>query len=105
MTQDLTTFRWRGHNEQSLQDALAAVLPHLREYALSPEDRVDFFLDGEALEVKVSGSVSQVLRQLHRYAQHEAVTSLILVTTRMVHRNLPSIIHGKPLTIIYLPQL
>lgn len=102
---DLTTFHWRGHNERDLQDALAAVLPHSQEYALSPEDRVDFYLDGEAVEVKISGSRSQVLRQLFRYAQHDKVTSLILVTTRMAHRNLPPSIHNKPLTIIYLPQL
>lgn len=95
-------------SEIALQDAIEASLrrhevPYVREHRLSPRDRVDFFVcNAFALEVKVDGGLSLVTRQLHRYAQHETVRGLILVTTRAQHRALPLSITGKALEVVHL---
>lgn len=93
--------------EHDLQDGIEAALVLLatnhkfafeREYRLSPADRPDFFLpkEGIAIECKIKGSSSDAIRQLHRYAKHEAVTGVILFTSRMRHAA-PIILNGKPI--------
>ena len=94
-------------SEALLQDGLASVFAKAglrveREVVLTNTDRIDFFIDGIGLEVKVDGSLSSVTRQLHRYAQHDRVRELVLVTTLMRHRALPSSLNGKPITVVHL---
>jgi hypothetical protein len=48
------------------------------------------------IEVKTQGGLSPLLHQLHRYAQHEEIDELILVTSRIQLARLPEIINGKP---------
>ena len=72
------------------------------EVVLSKQDRVDFMIDGIALEIKDGGGVSAIIRQLHRYAQCDAVASVILLTTKLSHKKVPSIMNGKSVAVIIL---
>lgn len=98
--------RYRFSDETMLQNGIAKVLAEdgiafEREYPLG-RDRVDFFVQGIALEVKVDGSLSEVTRQLHRYAQHPDVQIVALVTTKSQHCRMPSEMAGKPVRVIHL---
>jgi hypothetical protein len=67
-------------------------------------DRVDFLV-GQcvAVEVKVDGSIGEVTRQLHRYAQSVRVLALVLISTKTRLDNLPAQLNGKPLRVAVLP--
>jgi hypothetical protein len=72
-----------------------------REYRLSDADIPDFFIEGVVVEVKMnSARRPAVLAQLERYARHDQVTDLILVTNRAL--NLPATISGKPVRTVSL---
>jgi hypothetical protein len=93
--------------EKDLQDRIAAALTtggieHLREYNLTPRDRVDLMAGRVAVELKVAGDSGSVRRQLTRYANSDEVDALVLVTTRARHRNLPPTLNGKPLFVVWL---
>ena len=74
-----------------------------REYRLDARNRLDFFCDGVAIEVKIGGSRNNLIRQLHRYAQFDEVRELLVVTSRLCLASLPSELNGKP--IVTLPML
>jgi hypothetical protein len=107
----LTAFRFRFGDEKELQDSLDALFQtsflggYHREYRLSPRDVVDFYFEEPriGLEVKIGGSLADVTRQLGRYAAHEQIAGLILVTTLKRHDRLPGRFLGQPLQIIVLP--
>jgi hypothetical protein len=68
-----------------------------REKRLTGRDIPDFFVPalGLAIEVKMQGAGKMnVFRQLERYASHEAVQTILLVSN--VAMGLPSAINGKP---------
>lgn len=98
----------RFRDEDELQSKLAQVLGqsriwHMREFRLSDADRVDFMCShGVVIEVKCDGTLTSLNRQLQRYAQHEAVTSLVLVTNRARLLSVPTQLSGKPITVISL---
>lgn len=100
--------RFTFATEKQLQDALEAVLraEHVefyREVPVGPRDRIDFLTaEGIGLEVKVDGSLSEVTRQLHRYAQSVDVMGLLLVTSRSRHDHMPPSFNGKPVLVHYL---
>lgn len=110
----LVGFRFRFKNEKELQAGIFQALtaleqPFVPEYQLNPQDRIDFFVpaDGVGIEIKTDDSkggsgLSAVTRQLWRYAKCEEIKTLILVTTRSKHRDLPAEILGKPLLVVYL---
>lgn len=98
--------RFRFANEEELQrgvgEALAEWKPE-REVVLGPKDRVDFLLWGVGIEIKIKGGISALTRQLHRYAQHDRIRSLVVVTSREQYRlQLPSQLNGKPLRVLSL---
>ena len=68
-------------------------------------DRPDFAIptDGGLLvvEVKVKGSASEVEAQIARYAWHDRVCGVALVTTRAVHV-MPAVVGGKPCAVACL---
>jgi hypothetical protein len=88
-------------NEKAAQTAIAETLAEggmrlEREHRLSARDRPDFFLpeSGLAVEVKLRAGRMDVYRQLRRYASHEAVRGLLLVSNTAMA--LPVEIEGKP---------
>lgn len=94
-------------DEKELQQIIADTLTEnqilfVREFLLGKNDRggsdiIDFFMfaTGTGIEVKVDGSMHEHLRQLHRYAQHPAVKTLILVCPKPWA--LPATLNNKPL--------
>lgn len=103
----LRTYRFLAVDEAELQTQIADVLTrrgmrHVRELSLDPYGRIDFMLDdGLGLEVKVDGSPSAVLRQLHGYAQSLMVAELLLVTRRSQLATLRGPLAGKPLHVVH----
>ena len=86
----LAAQQWRYADESDLQDAIAKLLTshgldYQREHHLTEKDIVDFMVGGIALEVKIKGSASAVIRQLKRYADCDSVQCIVLVTTRRLH--------------------
>jgi len=87
----LRSYRFRWHNEASLQKAVHLALKSGpwkvdREHRLSESDRVDFYLtsaDGLrlAVELKVQGDMESVQRQVARYAASTKVDGVLLVST------------------------
>lgn len=75
-----------------------------RERHLSARDRPDFMLpdEGLALEVKVDGSATDLLRQIHRYAGHDEVEGVIVLTTKSRHRSMPPEVNGVPVFVLWL---
>lgn len=103
----LATSRFTYMTERDLQDGIAraleaACLIFERERPLSPEDIPDFTCGVTAVEVKIKGSLADVTRQLHRYAQHEEVEEILLVTTRAAHTRTPRLLNGKPVHVHFL---
>lgn len=99
--------RYTCRREVDFQAAVAAAvehagLPAAREVRLSPQDRLDLLCGTVAIEVKTTGPVAGVLKQLQRYAAHEQVTGLVLATTRVQHGQLPDTVSGKPLAVVLL---
>ncbi len=89
-------------DEYGYQDQLESWLKttrefFLREVVLSKTDRVDFLVDGIAVELKVKCPANEILRQLARYAQHDEVREILLISvTRAALQNLPPTLNGKP---------
>lgn len=105
----LSSTRFHFASEAELQRQIAEVFadnkfPCHREFNLTAADRVDFFIEpGLAIEVKIGGSATMIIRQLHRYAQCEQVKELILVTSSLRHIiGLPLALNGKKVTGCYL---
>jgi hypothetical protein len=97
--------RFHYQDEDGLQRGIAGALAAAglaarREVRITPRDRLDFLVGGTAVEVKVAGQPGSVLRQLQRYAASDLVADLVLVTTRARHASLPSVVGGKPLTVV-----
>jgi hypothetical protein len=98
-------FRWTG--EKDLQDGIESVLvgaglEFRREHRLSGADVIDFLVGSTGVEVKIKGQAAAVLAQLTRYAEHESVTELVLVTGRLQLTRMPGMLNGKPLRVIPL---
>lgn len=96
----LSSYQFPLSTESQTQDSIEKVLiekgvSYLREHRFSPKDRVDFFIDGVAVEVKINkGQAEAIYRQCKRYCQHDEVKALILVSNRAM--GFPEEIDGKP---------
>jgi len=107
LSQVIGSKSYRFCNEKELQDGIEQVLYYAgytlkREVILSSRDRIDFVVDHIGIEIKVDGSTSSVIRQVHRYAQYDELDAILVVTTRSKH-SLPSTISGKPIWVVYIP--
>jgi hypothetical protein len=93
--------RYDLSNEKAVQVGMQALLSDAwgvaveREVSLSPGDRPDFRIGGVVVEVKVRGARKVAIwKQLKRYAAHDCVTAIVLVTN--LSMGLPKDIEGKP---------
>ncbi len=96
-----------SRQETAIQDGIESLLragnrSFTRERILARGDRPDFLVDGVAIEVKVGGSRTEIARQLQRYALHDAVTAILLVTTKTQHVTLTGQMAGKPVQVVVL---
>lgn len=96
---------FRFSDEKDLQAGIAEAftsqsIPFEREVRLDVGDIVDFMVGTTAVEVKIKGSLASVTRQLHRYAQHDRVKELVLVTSLLRLGNQPDTMNGKPLRVL-----
>lgn len=103
----LESFSFRFQNEKELQDGIAKVLDgetieYKREFSLSRWDRPDFLIEGIAIEVKIGGTLNNLLRQIHRYAGFEEIEAVIVITNRSRLADLPAMINGKQVSVILL---
>lgn len=103
----LRTHRFRFVNERELQDGIELVLRGAglaitREASLGAAGTIDFLVDDLGVEVKVAGSRADVVRQVHRYLQVDALSSILVVTTRAQLARLPASIAGKPVRALHL---
>lgn len=98
----LSGYRFRFVSERDLQDGIeraliAAGISYEREAALSDPDRPDFLVgDGIAVEVKIKGSLSELIRQAARYASHQRIGSILVVGTPRWLPRVPDALSGKP---------
>ena len=108
----LSAARYRWNNENDLQAGLAGVLDHFgypvqREVRLTARDRIDLLVEHVGIEVKVAKAggaapIERVLSQLARYAEHDSIDQLVLVSTSVRHRVVPAEIGGKPLQVLII---
>lgn len=104
----LESKRFSYQDEHELQLGIettlgGALIPYEREFRLDANDRPDFLVWGcLAIEVKVTGGPAAILRQLERYARHDIVEGILLVTRRMQHLTLPVLLLDKPLSVLAL---
>lgn len=95
-------------NETAAQDSIEEMLKRMgvgyeREASLSSKDRIDFLVEGKiGIEVKVSGSLTEVTRQVARYLDHDEVEGVVLVSTRPNHAQVPRTLRGKTV-MVYVP--
>ena len=100
--------RFSSGGEKLLQNDIETMLTALgadyqREAQLGL-GRVDFLVEGVAIELKISGTPMNVALQLDRYAQSDQVSELVLMTTSHRHRRaFPPTIRGKRLRVIRIP--
>lgn len=101
----LKTCRFPLENEKATQAYISQTLTglgidHIREQRLSDTDIVDFWLPsksdaGAIIEVKMNAArPPQVLKQLERYAEHESVRVIFLISNKAM--NIPATLGGKP---------
>jgi hypothetical protein len=96
-------FTTEAHLQQGLSQLFTeAGIDAKPETHLSRRERPDFLIGTVAIEVKVKGSPADVRRQLARYAAHDTVTDVVLVTRCARHRELHGQLGGKPVHVVWL---
>lgn len=104
----LQGFRFRFVTEKDLQDGIEAALregrfSYRREVTISERDRPDFLLDGGvAIEVKIKGSLSELLRQAARYVEHPDVIGILVVGSPHWLPRVPETLCEKPVQSVRL---
>lgn len=83
------------NEESELEASVARTIESLgfavtKQKIITSRDRIDLFIPiiGLGIEVKIAGSYSRVAGQLLRYAEHDEIKALLLVTSRASHRQL-----------------
>lgn len=100
---------FRYVNEGELQDGIWAVLVAAgldpqREVHLDARSRIDFMVGRIGIEVKVDGSLSALIRQAMRYAKHDGLDEIVIVTTLSRHLNMPDTLNDKRITVAHLSR-
>lgn len=99
----LGRYSFSAHDEHRMYHLLEGVLTDaglafVREHRLDAKSRLDFWFPElrTAMEVKVQGAPHRVLAQVRRYAEHEAVSAVLLVSTLAKLARTPETLAGKP---------
>lgn len=103
----LFPYRFRFSTEKDLQDGIESVLvsgniSYQREVHLGSSDRPDFMVGGVAVEVKIAGSLSALVRQIFRYAKYQQVESILVIGSPSWIPKIVTELNGKPVCSIYL---
>lgn len=103
----LKTHRFSLSDEKKLQAEIAeafdsAGIVYEREDRLSAEDVVDFTIGAIAAEIKIKGSRRNIYAQVERYAKHDRIKELILITN--VATGFPPEVNGKPVYVLNLAK-
>lgn len=104
------TFNFRDELDlhSLLEQAMTDGVWHVeREVKLGEKDRIDFVVERVGggrrsgvevgVEVKVKASVTQVERQLRKYAVHERLAGIVVVSCSVQLHRLPKLINNKPI--------
>lgn len=107
IVETLLAHHFHHANEQELQEGIWEVLVEAgldpeREVHLTAQSRIDFMVGRIGIEVKVDGSLSALIRQAMRYAKHDRIDELVIVTTLARHRAMPSELNKKHVIVAYL---
>ena len=99
----------RFGTEELLQEDVAAALAASawrceREFVLTKSSRVDFYLPDLqiGIECKVGSSMAQVTRQIVRYANHDSIAALILISRKCSHSLTTETVCGKPFRFVWV---
>ena len=103
----LRASRFNFTSEDELQRGIAMLLEREkvafeREVVLGPHDRIDFLVSDVGVEVKVDGTFNEVVRQVQRYLEYDRIGTVVLVTTRNKHRDIPVTLRGKTVVVVVL---
>ena len=106
----LKSKRYRFTDEGTLQVGLGRVftmaeIVYEAEVRLSPADRIDFLVGTVGIEVKVQGTNEAAHMQLLRYAEHERILGLLLVSSTRRINDIPSLMRGKPVRVVYVERV
>ncbi len=106
----LRSVRFNWNTEAELQQGIETLfrrenIVYDREHRLSSKDRPDFWVDGIAIEVKIKGSATAMLLQIRRYAEHESIKAIIVITAKARHMQAPESLNGKPIYVHHLVNL
>lgn len=103
----LSGYRFRFATEEQLHAGIEEAMTRegLRwehEKHLS-SGRIDFLVEPEiGVEVKVDGSRAALLRQISRYLLQSEIRELLVITTRASHSEIPMVMQGKTVRVLYL---
>jgi aromatic ring-opening dioxygenase catalytic subunit (LigB family) len=107
LTTLLNQYRYSYVSEKELQDGIANALEKegisfKRELCVSKSDRPDFVVGDIAIEVKIKGSISDLLRQIARYAKHSEIQSILVIGTPHWITRVPASLDGKEISSLRL---
>jgi len=99
--------RIRSSNEDLMRQDVVAYLREggiefVEEHRVNKRDRFDIFVEslGLVIELKVNQSYTQVASQLLRYADHECVAAILLVTSQASHRQIGGMENDRAIPIV-----
>lgn len=106
----LKSKRYRFNDELALQGGIAQVFTKAQldfeaEVRLSPTDRIDFIVGAVGIEVKVRGTDEAAHMQLLRYAEHDRILGLLLVSGTKRIGDIPPLMRGKPVRVVYVERV
>lgn len=101
LVQLIKSYRYNYTDEYGLQASIAAVLTEagykpIREKHIRRIGRMDLMIGGIVIEVKVFGSVPNVMRQIGGYLGSPEVEGVLLASSVARHATVPALIKGKP---------
>lgn len=100
----------RAIEEAVLQDSVARVLRTSgiafdEQVVLGPGERIDFLCGAVGVELKTKGGMAPLIRQLARYAAHERIEALVVISTLRRLGAVPPSVGAKPVFTLTVSSL